>query len=331
MTNTLDILRRSISELKRCGIKSAEIDAKLLLEKSISKDDVFIFSHPEYLLTNQEYTRFRRLIRRRKTGEPIAYILGHKEFYGNDFIINKNVLIPRPETEWLVERGVEFIRSKCHPEPMPAGRQVVSGSHHNEEILKPIRQAQGVSGIESRVQHDKIDVLDIGTGSGCIIISLAKDLSTIDHQLSTNFYGAEISKKAIETAKKNSKLHKVDNYVKFYISNLFSNRFLNKKFDLITANLPYVPTPPQNKIKSKEEIDFEPQKAIFANDNGTEIIKNFLEQAKNHTSPKGLILLELDPRNAKEILSFAETHYSSATINLITDLAGLDRYLEIKK
>jgi release factor glutamine methyltransferase len=296
MTNTLDILRRSILELKKIGIKSAEIDAKLLLKKSISKDDVFVFSHPEYLLTNQEYGRFRRLIRKRKTGEPIAYILGHKEFYGNDFLVNKNVLIPRPETEWLVEKGVEFIKS--YP---------------------------------STLNNKPLTVLDMGTGTGCIIISLAKDLSAIDHRLSINFYGAEINKKAIGVAKKNSKLHKVDNYVKFYVSDLFSNRFLNKKIDLIIANLPYVPTPPQNKIKNKEEIDFEPQKAIFANDNGTEIIKNFLEQAKNHTSPKGLILLELDPRNAKEILSFAETHYSSATINLITDLAGLDRYLEIKK
>ncbi|MCL5410786.1 MAG: peptide chain release factor N(5)-glutamine methyltransferase [Patescibacteria group bacterium] len=329
MTNTLDILRRSILELKKAGIKSAEIDAKLLLTKSISKDDVFMFSHPEYLLTNQEYGGFRRLIRKRKTGEPIAYILGHKEFYGNDFIVNKNVLIPRPETEWLVERGIEFIK-KRHSEPEFSG-----------EESQPSKKDPSVS-----PQDDNIQVLDMGTGSGCIIISLVKELTTYNLQLNTNFYACDISKKAIAVTKKNSKLHKVDNYVKFYVSNLFSNRLLNKKFDLIIANLPYVPRSkiqsPKLSFESEPEssslrvedkvlnpISFEPRNAIFAKDNGAEIIKNFLEQAQSRIAPNGLILLELDPRNAKEILSFAKKQYPNAKVKLEKDLAKLDRYIKI--
>jgi len=316
--NIRSLLQKSILELKNAGIKSAEIDAKLLLAEATFKNDVFIFSHPEYLITNSQYSRFRRHIRKRKTGEPIAYILGYKEFFGNDFIVNKNVLIPRPETEWLVESSIKYL-------------------------------------VSSIKQDNRINILDMGTGSGCIIISLVKELITKNYQLSTNFYGAEISKKAIAVAKKNSKVHKVEKYIKFYNSDLFSNRFLNKKFDLITANLPYVPH--QTRIQNTDnriqinkprhsdpdklgeesseainkEIAFEPQSAIFADDDGMAIVKRFLIEAKNHITQDGLILLELDCRNAKSILEFAKKQFPHSKIELAKDLAGLDRYVTIKK
>lgn len=293
------LLQKSILELKNVGIKSAEIDAKLLLAEATFKNDVFIFSHPEYLITNSQYSRFRRHIRKRKTGEPIAYILGHKEFFGNDFIVNKNVLIPRPETEWLVESSIKYL-------------------------------------VSSIKQDNRINILDMGTGSGCIIISLVKELITKNYQLSTNFYGAEISKKAIAVAKKNSKVHKVEKYIKFYNSDLFSNRFLNKKFDLITANLPYVPRHQnyESRIMNygiKEGISFEPQSAIFADDNGMAIVKRFLTEVKSRITQDGLILLELDCRNAKSVLEFAKKQFPHSKIELAKDLAGLDRYITIKK
>ncbi|MFA4996056.1 MAG: peptide chain release factor N(5)-glutamine methyltransferase [Patescibacteria group bacterium] len=296
------LLNKSILELKNAGIKSAEIDAKLLLMKTTSKNDVFIFSHPEYLITNSQYYRFRHHIRKRKIGEPIAYILGHKEFFGNDFIVNKNVLIPRPETEWLVEKSIVFFQNQ-----------------------------------ESRIKnYEKINILDVGTGSGCIIISLIKSLLDSRFMIhdSVAFYATDISKKAIAVAKKNSKNHKVDNYIKFYNSDLFSNRFLNKKFDLITANLPYVPRHQNHESRImnhgiKEGISFEPQSAIFADDDGMAIVKRFLIEAKSHVVQDGLILLELDCRNAKSILEFAKKQFPHSEVELIKDLAGLDRYVEI--
>jgi release factor glutamine methyltransferase len=145
--------------------------------------------------------------------------------------------------------------------------------------------------------------------------------------INTSFIASDISKKAMAVAKKNSKINKVDKYVKFYHSNLFFNRFLNKKLDLIIANLPYVPY--QQKIGKSEGINFEPKNAIFANDNGMEIIKRLIEQAKGHIAPNGLILLETDCRNAKDIKQFAKTHYPDAKIELEKDLAELDRYISI--
>lgn len=313
------ILHRSILELKKSGTRTPELDARILLGKAIKKENSFVFSHPDYLVTNSQYSLFRSYIRRRKAGEPVAYILGQKEFYGLDFTVNKNVLIPRPETEWLVEKSIAFLQNyelriknygSCYPE-------LVSGSHCAVRMLE-------------RVQHDnfkKINVLDIGTGSGCIIISLVKALHDSKFMIhdSMRFYASDISKKALKVAKKNAKNNQVAN-INFYISDLFLNRYLNKKFDLIVANLPYVPRSAKNL-----SIDCEPTEAIFADDNGTAVIKQFLNDAKGKLNDDGLILLETDCRNAKQIFEFTKKCYPEAEVKLTKDLAKLDRYIEIKK
>jgi release factor glutamine methyltransferase len=297
--NLGSILKRSILELKNAGIETAELDAKVLLENSISKDSVFLFSHNDVLITNAEYSRFRRFLRRRKKGEPIAYILGHKEFFGYDFFVNKNVLVPRPETEWLVERSIEY-------------------------LVSSIGQKQ-----------TKKTIIDIGTGSGCIIISLVKEILNTQYLiLNTNLSASDISPKALNIARKNAKKLKAKN-IKFYLSDLFSNKRLPKKFDLIIANLPYVPLSTRIKnsefrIQSKEGIYFEPQDAIFAKDNGSAIIKKLLIETKTRIREKGLILIELDSRNAIEISNFAKKNYPNAKTKLERDLAGLNRYLVIQ-
>lgn len=294
--NLQSLLNKSILELKPAS-STPELDARILLENVIKKDSSFIFSHPEHLITHSQYSRFRSCIRRRKKGEPVAYILGEKEFYGHNFIVNKNVLVPRPETEWLVERGIEFLKNY---QPLTTNHQ--------------------------------LDILDMGTGSGCIIISIVKNLLSPNSQLPTpNYFASDISPKALKIARKNATLNNVKN-IKFYISDLFSNRFLHKKFDLIIANLPYVP---HHQIVGSQEhgvrssISFEPQNAIFADDDGMAVIKKFLIQAKKHINESGLILIEADCRNAKKVFEFSKKQYPTAKIELKKDLAGLDRYVII--
>lgn len=314
--NIKNLSQKSINELKSSGIPTPELDAHVLLTHTIKKDSSFIFSHPEYQLSILESLKFKKLLHRRKTGEPIAYILRHKEFFGYDFLVNINVLIPRPESEWLVEKSVGFLQ--------------------NYE-LRINNKARG------------INIIDIGTGSGCIIISLAKNLSTANSQQpATNLYASDISRKALRIAKQNSKkllfrenreLKKFslrsNNKIQFYLSDLFSNKNLReKKFDLILANLPYVPREGKFRnskfeIRNKSGIDFEPQNAIFADDNGSAIIKKFLTEARDKINKNGMILIELDPRNSKELCAFAKKEYPKAKIELEKDLAGLDRYLQI--
>jgi release factor glutamine methyltransferase len=325
MQNLKSILKRTSLELKAAGIDSADLDARVLLEAAIDKKSAYIFAHPEMPITNAEYGKFRQYIRRRKKGEPIAYIFGHKEFYGYDFFVNKNVLIPRPETEFLVENALEFIKSR-HKNNQPITEKI----HENLEIekLKPVVRLV-----------EPLKILDMGTGSGNIIISLVKSLQKENiyngvrsHSNVDKFYACDISKKALTIAKKNAKKHKVNKLIRFYRSDLFSNSHLPKKFDLIIANLPYVPKISQElKAKGrKSETDFEPQNAIFASENGTKIIKKFLGQAKNRTRDGGLILMELDPRNAPKLKEYSAKTYPNSKMVLKKDLAQRNRYLKIQ-
>ena len=287
------LLNNSVLELRKAVISTPELDVRVLLVAAMAKQDAFVYSHPDFLVTNAQYAKFRRYIRRRKKGEPIAYILGHKEFYGYSFLVNKNVLVPRPESEWLVEKSLDYINKSLYD-----------------------------------IRHTSYEILDMGTGSGCIIISLAKEVEKLSNNSGLKFFAADSNKRAIGVAKKNLKLLKPVHSTLFLNSNLFSNtRLKNKKFDIIVANLPYVP--PQLK-KVKSSIDFEPQDAIFARNNGTEIIKKFLMESKNHIKKDALILLELDPRNARDLLKYAKKTHPEAKINLSKDLAGHNRYLALE-
>jgi len=143
----------------------------------------------------------------------------------------------------------------------------------------------------------------------------------------SSFFACDTSEKALAVAKKNAKKLNAQNIV-FLKSNLFSSpKLKNKVFDLIIANLPYVP----RSFKIDKSITHEPSDAIFANNNGTSIIKKFLDQAKDRIAFNGLILLELDPRNAMAIKSYAKDCFPDRKIDLKKDLAGLNRYLAIKK
>lgn len=312
------LIQKSALELKRAGIQTPDLDVSVLLKHAIEKNSAFIFSHPDYLITISQYQKFRRYIRRRIKNEPIAYIIGRKEFYGNEFTVNKNVLIPRPESEWLVEKAIGFFQNHA----VPTGRQ--------ESRIMPCLP---VGRNQEDFQNHRINILDMGTGSGNIIISTVKNIHNPEFIIhNSNFCATDISKKALNVAKRNAEKLEVEN-IHFFQSDLFNNRKLPQHFDLIIANLPYVPRSANKSVVncqlSIDPIDFEPQEAIFADDNGMAIIKRFLIEAKSKIKPNGMILLEVDCRNAKKLHEFAKKQYSTAQIKLEKDLAGLDRFIEI--
>ena len=320
--NIKTILKRSILDLKGSGILTPELDARVLLEHALEKDSSFILSYPEYSLSISEYKNFIKMIRRRETGEPVAYITGHKEFYGYDFLINKNVLVPRPESEWLIEAALNYIEKQ---------KNIVETNIHMEykpalfDFSKRVKRRLG--------KLHPYKIIDVGTGSGSLIVALNKELKKTNPALKLDFFGSDNSSRAVAVAKKNAKKFKARNIV-FLNSDLFGNRRIkNKLFDIIIANLPYVPR--AKKVVSCQlsvvsSIKFEPQDAIFADDNGMAVIKKFLLEARKHIQRGGMILLELDPRNALDLLEFSRHHYPTASISLKKDLAGLERYLIIK-
>jgi len=287
-----DFYRSSVAKLKQSNIKTAELDVKILLKFVLENDEAFLLLHPQMPLTNYQFTKLKKLLKRRQNGEPIAYLTGHKEFFGHDFLVNRNVLIPRPESEFLVETALDFFKLKA--------------------------------------KSKRLKALDMGTGSGCIIISIAKELLTFNFQLSTKLFASDISLKALNVARKNADKHGARKEIRFFHSDLFGNRLLHKKYHLIIANLPYVPIKSSNsklRTPNSDGITFEPASAIFADDNGTAIIKKFLTEAKKYLNKNGQILIELDPRNALEIHKKAQKLYPDAKIELRKDLSGRDRYI----
>jgi len=287
---TRHLFKEIVNTLKEAGIAGADLDARILLKQVLQIDDTDFFKTLDQSITDKKVSKIKELTQRRAQNEPMAYIIGKKEFFGLDFFVDKNCLIPRPETEWLVEKSIKYL--------------------------------------ESSIKYKKkINIIDIGTGSGNIIISITKVLTKLD-KLSNfvNYYAVDNSELALERAIKNARYHGLDKKITFLESDLLSSNTLPEKFDLIIANLPYVP-----EENPDESVNFEPKSAIFTGDNGTEIIKQFLAESKDYLNTNGRILIELDPRNAKEIKNYTKTIYPKAKIWLRKDLSGLNRYLLINQ
>ena len=216
-------------------------------------------------------------IERLKNGEPVQYIVGDVDFYGNTLKVNKNVLIPRPETEFLVEKTYNYIK----------------------QYLK-----------------EDISILDIGTGSGCIAISLKKLLPD------TKVTACDISSLALEVAVDNSKL--VNNDIEFIQSDIFSN--ISDKYDCIISNPPY--------IREDEQImdivkNNEPHLALYAKDNGLYFYKEIIKQSKEHVNDKFIIAFEIGEEQGQNVINIAKEYYPNDLVILEKDLQQLDRYLFI--
>ena len=239
-------------------------------------------------MTEEEYLKkylhpednYEEALKRLKAGEPLQYIVGDTEFYGNIIKVNKEVLIPRPETEELVEKTQEYIK----------------------EIFKT----------------EKIDILDIGTGSGCISITLKKIFPN------TNITGVDISEKALKIAEENKLINKVS--INFKKSDIFSE--ITDKYDVIISNPPY--------IREDEEImdivkNNEPHLALYAKDNGLYFYKKIIKEAKDYVKDKFIIAFEIGEEQGSDVVELAHKFFPETDISLEKDLRSFDRFVFIKK
>ncbi|MBI5037920.1 MAG: peptide chain release factor N(5)-glutamine methyltransferase [Candidatus Kerfeldbacteria bacterium] len=264
---------------------SANLDAEVLLAFVLHKSKTWLLTNPNHTITSAQAARFRSLIQQRKKGMPVAYLIGHKEFYGLDFVVTKSVLVPRPETELLVESVI----------------------HQARELEKKIGAA-------------KLRIADIGTGSGCIAISLAKYLPQ------SEIFASDISETALNIARKNATTHKLMSRITLLHGNLFSPyaRVTKRKpLDIIVANLPYL---------HKEElanVKHEPRTALYGGKMGIEVIDRLLSRATHYLAPHGAILLEIAPAQAGAIEYAAKQQFPGKTIQIIQDLSKRDRVIGI--
>lgn len=266
---------------------SPALDAQVLLCYVLKKPKEYLFMEHESWIMNQTAKKFLKLVAFRKKGWPVAYLTGKKEFFGLNFFVNKNVLIPRPETETLVELILEYSQN-----------------------VRPHK-----SGVSRALK-----ILDIGTGSGCIIISLAKHLYNLSPTTYNLFYASDVSKKALAVAKRNARHHKVR--ITFKRGDLLEP-WKNRRFDIIVANLPYLPRVEDPSTK------FEPKKALVAKKQGLELIEKLFDQIRKsvpiRTSVK-YIFLEIDPRQATKIKNLARRYLPGYKTKIYKDLSGKNRF-----
>lgn len=273
------------------------LDLELIISRVIKKPREFILGHPEFTISTKHASQIANYANRRIKHEPLAYILGHKEFYGLDFKVNRNVLIPRPETELLVEETLNLLKTKKY--------------------------------------QLKIVIIDVGTGSGNIIISIARNMI---YSPNMNFFALDRSKKALKIAKINAKINLVCKKIKFMEGNLLKplikktiKRMRNKKFFII-ANLPYGWLAWNNNSSSETKgLKFEPSMALFTGKRGLELYEKLLLQLLQFKELSGNIsaLFEIDPRQHVAIRTLIKKIIPSAKIKFKKDLANNWRLCKI--
>ena len=251
--NIQTVLNQASKILNNSSNASFKLDSEILLSEVIKKNRQYLILNSNEELKKENIKLFNYLLKRRKKGEPIAYLINKKEFWKQNFYINQNVLIPRPDTELLVEETLKLFSV-----------------------------------------NSKINILDIGTGSGCILLSILKERR--------NFFGTgiDISKKAINVARFNAKMHQLSNRVKFYNSDV--DKFLIGKYDLVVSNPPYI----KRQDLKYLEVDvkgFEPKLALDGGKDGFSKITKVISKTSTLLKKNGRFILEIGFGQKKKILS----------------------------
>jgi release factor glutamine methyltransferase len=248
------ILQNTINEasniLKKHNVASHSLDAEIILSEIIGVSREFLLINNNLNISKKVMKQYNSAINRRINREPVAYIIGKKEFWSQNFIVNNSTLVPRPETEILIYKIINFFKGK------------------------------------------KINILDIGTGSGCILLSILKELN-----LSCGV-GIDISAKAVHTAKLNSQNLHLSNRSQFEVFDL--NKFNKGKYDLIVSNPPYIPSKDIKKL-SKDIINHEPLVALNGGKDGLDLIKKVIYKSNSLLKTNGMLALEIGYQQYKKV------------------------------
>ena len=278
------------SWLKKASSSIDRLDAELILASIFDKDRTFLQAHADEELTAEQQKVVDDMLLRRQKHEPLAYILGYKEFYGYKFYLTRDVLIPRPETEALVDIASELYQKL------------------STNAVKPAKTTGTAKAVQTIQSGEPIKILDLGTGSGCIALSLASKLSqsTKNHaepEANIQIVASDISAKALACAEYNAQKLQIKS-ISWVKSNLLKSKaFKNQTFDIIVANLPYVdkawPWIDKNTLK------YEPKLALYASNYGLGLIKNLIDKAPKHLKKGGFLVLEADICQHQAILDYA--------------------------
>jgi release factor glutamine methyltransferase len=281
-------LNSAITGLTAQQVPSPRLNAELLLMFTLNCDRAHLYAHPERELTSDEKIRYDAALAERARGVPAQYITGHQEFWGMDLIVTPAVLIPRPETEHVIETVLELQASPSSPRsPKPEAR--------------------------SRI-------IDVGTGSACIALALAKELPQAE------IHATDISAAALEVARANAARHQLEHRIHFREADLLTG-FAPNSFDFIVSNPPYVGDSEEDQVQL-EVRKFEPRNAVFAGPTGTEVIARLIPQAHAALKPGGWLVMEISGTIAESVKELLRD-WNEVAIRL--DLQSIPRVLQARK
>ncbi len=270
----LEVLQSTTAYFVKRKIESPRLNAEHLLAHALDRKRIELYLDFERALTESELAPLRELVKRRGQGEPLQHLLGTVEFCGRTFLCDKRALIPRPETEQLVEM------------------------------------------LKSEIRSPKSEILDVGTGSGVIALSLATQ------HPEAKVIASDISDDALTLARENAARIGLKDRLRFVRSDLFAQ--IDERFDLIVANLPYVPETDRPTLS--REVLLDPETALFGGGNGEEIIRKLITEAPSHLRPDGLLALEIGINQADGLTTFLAEH-GYRDISTRQDFGGVTRFL----
>jgi release factor glutamine methyltransferase len=273
-----ETLNSAIQRLGESQVPSPRLNAELLLMFTLRCDRAYVYGHPERELTQEEQTRYGEALQQRSSGTPAQYITGHQEFWGIDLIVSPAVLIPRPETEHVIE-----------------------------SVLDRAREGRASS-------RGELGIVDVGTGSGCIAIALAKELPQAE------IHATEISPAALEIAHANAARHQLQNRIRFNQTDLLEGMQAGK-FDFVVSNPPYVGEAEEDQVQL-EVRKFEPRQAVFAGHTGMEVIERLIPQAREVLKPDGWLVIEISGTIAERV---ERALAGWARVKIANDLQGIAR------
>lgn len=278
-----ELIAEGTATLSAARVEEAPRTASLLVRELLDLELSTIIAFPERPVSDEDVSRARAALARRAAGEPLQYITGHQEFYGLDFTVTPAVLIPRPETEHLIEAVLEHVREKG----MTAAR-----------------------------------ILDVGTGSGCIAVTLAVNLPSVQ------VTAVDISPAALDVARANAARHRVTDRMTFLESDFLSalnNRDDLAPFDIVVSNPPYIPEE-QFEGLQREVRDHEPYRALIGGTRGTEAYEVLLKDVPPLLAPDGVFICEIGFGQAPRIVEIGEAAGWTCA-RIIADLQGIERTL----
>ena len=282
-----EAINNAANLLSTAGITNARLDAEVLLSHIITKDRVWLITHRDDVLDDDHQRDFADVVQRRTRREPLQHIIGNQEFWGLEFIVSPDVLIPRPETEFIIEAALAIVQDR----------------------------------------NTLVRIIDLCTGSGCIAVSLAKELTA------ARIIATDASEKALAIARENTRRHGVSEHIRFLLGDLFEpleELDIRGQIDIIVSNPPYVQAGDLSTLQP-EVRDYEPEMALIAGPEGTEMAKRIIQRAPEYLKKNGTLIMEMGLGQAEALTRMVEATGAFGNLERVKDLAGIERVIVARK